>query len=369
MTLIANAPLVSTTGVLPVVTSSGALSVTLTTGGGAGSTSVNILGTQNALVTVATSGTFAGALIVMSTAGAGAGSTAVNIVGSSNAIGPVTSSGGQLFTLAPLTSAVSLSSGTVTLSSAPLVVVATSGGQLTVTTNTTGSLVLSSAGFTQVLFPIMSSAGFGPVTSSAGQLASLSSGTVSLSSQISVTATAATNPWSSAPGFNMPVVSVSSGLVQISGTVVSASSGLVQALTSGTLLVVSASSGLVQALTSGTLLANPTIFTSGATGKYTLATSIHPIKASAAVLFSIIAIPSTAIVSNSFCQIFNATTGNVTLGTTTPILVIPDPAQTDGIVDFGPRGVFFATAASFAWTVSATSSILAASIPTTFVFD
>jgi len=356
MTLIANAPLVSTTGVLPVVTSSGALSVTLTTGGGAGSTSVNILGTQNALVTVATSGTFAGALIVMSTAGAGAGSTAVNIVGSSNAIGPVTSSGGQLFTLAPLTSAVSLSSGTVTLSSAPLVVVATSGGQLTVTTNTTGSLVLSSAGF-------------GPVTSSAGQLASLSSGTVSLSSQISVTATAATNPWSSAPGFNMPVVSVSSGLVQISGTVVSASSGLVQALTSGTLLVVSASSGLVQALTSGTLLANPTIFTSGATGKYTLATSIHPIKASAAVLFSIIAIPSTAIVSNSFCQIFNATTGNVTLGTTTPILVIPDPAQTDGIVNFGPRGVFFATAASFAWTVSATSSILAASIPTTFVFD
>src|SRR3990167_686164 len=59
---------------------------------------------------------------------------------------------------------------------------------------------------------------------------SASSGLVQISGTPTVTATAATNPWSSAPGFNVPLVSASSGLVQISGTatIVSASSGLVQ---------------------------------------------------------------------------------------------------------------------------------------------
>src|SRR5206468_2494188 len=89
---------------------------------------------------------------------------------------------------------------------------------------------------------LVGSAGFAPVTSSAGLSVVITSGIVSMSSVQTVTATAATNPWSSAPGFNMPVVSVSSGLVQVSGTIVSASSGIVQ-LSSAPLVIVASSGG------------------------------------------------------------------------------------------------------------------------------
>lgn len=117
--------------------------------------------------------TSSGGLGVTILGGAASGSTAVNIVGSSGAIAPATSSGGQLVTV---------SAGTITLSSAIAI--------------SSGIVTLSSA-------------------------IAISSGTV--------TATAATNPWASAPSFNVPIVSASSGLVQISGTaaVLSASSGQV----------------------------------------------------------------------------------------------------------------------------------------------
>ena len=120
------------------------------------------------------------------------------------------------------------------------------------------------------------SSGIAVVTTSGGLTVNVSSGTI--------TSTAATNPWSSAPGFNVPIVSASSGLIQISGSVtataatnpwssapsfnvpvVSASSGLIQI--SGTPTVVSASSGLVQI--SGT----PTITVVGTSGAIAPATS------------------------------------------------------------------------------------------------
>ena len=138
----------------------------------------------------------------------------------------------------------------------------------------------------------VSATGLAPVTSSYGLSVSIAStntlpvamtsGVVTLSSVPTVTATAGTNPWSSAPGFNLPMVSASSGLVQISGaigissgtvslssnpTVISASSGVVQVLQSTSpWAVVSASSGLIQltsaiSLSSGTvtLSSNPTV--------------------------------------------------------------------------------------------------------------
>src|SRR5712691_6461037 len=98
-------------------------------------------------------------------------------------------------------------------------------------------IVNMGAGSTQVhrekmvLADPLSTSAFAPVTSSGGLLASLSSGLVSVTSG-TITSTAATNPWSSAPGFNLPIVSVSSGLVQLSGTatILSASSGVIQTL-------------------------------------------------------------------------------------------------------------------------------------------
>jgi hypothetical protein len=135
-----------------------------------------------------------------------------------------------------MTTAVSLSSqATVTaiFSSQPTVTVAgavsISSGVVSLSSQITVTSVMSSQQTVTVSGPV-----------------SVTSGIVTLSSVHTVTATAATNPWSSAPGFNMPVVAASSGLTQISGTVVvlSASSGLVQI--SGTPTVLTASSGLVQ---------------------------------------------------------------------------------------------------------------------------
>lgn len=90
------------------------------------------------------------------------------------------------------------------------------------------------------------------VTSSGGLWVQISNGTtsvtitnptsaVSLSSVHTVTATAATNPWSSAPSFNIPFVSASSGSLQIVGvptfTVVGTSEGIAPVTTSGGLFV------------------------------------------------------------------------------------------------------------------------------------
>lgn len=135
-----------------------------------------------------------------------------------------------------------------------------------------GPFLLSSAGISQMILPVISTAGYAPVTSSAGLMVAISSGTVtstattitsgtvtlssaiglssglvtlssvhtvtlssatSLSSGIvtfssvpTVTATAGTNPWSSAPGFNVPVVTVSSGLILALGRMTVTTSGL-----------------------------------------------------------------------------------------------------------------------------------------------
>ena len=128
------------------------------------STAMNIVGTSGAIAPATSSG----GLSVTIVSGAGAGSTAVNIVGSSGAIAPATSSGGLSVTIV---------SG-------------------------------AGAGSTAVNLTGLSTA-IATVTSSAGVMATISSGTI--------TSTAATNPWSSAPGFNVPVLNASSGFVQILG--------------------------------------------------------------------------------------------------------------------------------------------------------
>ena len=94
------------------------------------------------------------------------------------------------------------------------------------------------------------------VTSSAGVQVNISSGVVTMSSAQTVnvssgiiTSTAATNPWSSAPGFNVPIVSASSGLIQISGTPTVTATAATSPWSSApgfNMPVVSASSGLVQ---------------------------------------------------------------------------------------------------------------------------
>lgn len=111
---------------------------------------------------------------------------------------------------------VALSSGVVTLSSAPLVIVASSGGTIPVTLSTVFSLssdptvVLSSPTSLSSGTVTLSSAPLVIVASSGGTIPVTLSTVVSLSSVHTVTATAATNPWSSAPSFNLQVVSASS---------------------------------------------------------------------------------------------------------------------------------------------------------------
>ena len=161
--------------------------------------------------------------------------------------------------------------GTVTIVSASSGLVQISGGvTATAGTNPWSSapsfnvpVINASSGLVQVI-PVTSS-GVNLYTTAGINVVSASSGLVQISGTPTVTATAATNPWSSAPGFNVPLVSASSGLVQISGTVtiVSASSGLVQISGTPTVTataatnpwssapgfnvpIISASSGLIQ---------------------------------------------------------------------------------------------------------------------------
>ena len=199
---------------------------------------------------------------------------------------------------------VSASSGLVQVSGTATIVSASSGliqisGTPTVTA-TAGTNPWSSApGFN---IPVVSvSSGLiqlsSQITVTATGPVTVTSGTVTLSSVHTVTATAGTNPWSSAPGFNIPILSASSGLVQISGTVtvLSASSGLVQisgtptvTATAGTnpwssapgfnMPVVSVSSGLVQISGTPTVTATgPVTITSGTV---TLS-SVHTVTATA----------------------------------------------------------------------------------------
>lgn len=161
--------------------------------------------------------------------------------------------------------------------------------QLSAASTTFREIVAIGSAFTSSGLAVVTTSGGLQVNVSSGtvtlsSMPALSSGVVTLSSVHTVTATAGTNPWSSAPGFNVPIVSASSGLIQIAGSVtataatnpwssapsfsvpvVSASSGLIQI--SGTPTVVSASSGLVQI--SGT----PTITIVGTSGAIAPATS------------------------------------------------------------------------------------------------
>lgn len=130
--------------------------------------------------------------------------------------------------------------------------------------------------------------GLATVTSSAGLQTTLTSGTVTLSSQHTitnvsassgfvqisgtptVTSTLGTNPWSSAPGFNVPVLSASSGLIQVSGTVtvLSASSGLVQISGTPSVTVQGSSGGTVLVTASGAM--SVTISTAAGAGSTTV---------------------------------------------------------------------------------------------------
>lgn len=94
-------------------------------------------------------------------------------------------------------------------------------------------------------FPVASASSGLVQISGTPTIVSASSGLVQISGTPTVTSTAATSPWSSAPGFNLPMVSASSGLVQLSGTatIVSASSGLVQ-ISGAPSVVISSSAGL-----------------------------------------------------------------------------------------------------------------------------
>lgn len=124
-----------------------------------------------------------------------------------------------------VTGTMSLSSGTVTLSSAPLVIVATSGGQLTVTASGVVSLSSGTVTLSSAPLVVVATSG-GQLTVTASGVVSLSSGTVTLSSApLVIVATSGGQLTVTASG----VVSLSSGTVTLSSnpTVISASSGTV----------------------------------------------------------------------------------------------------------------------------------------------
>lgn len=149
------------------------------------------------------------------------GTPLVNLVGTSSAVAPVTSSGGLLVSI----------TGSTTLT---LFLSATSGGLIPGSTGSGLLVELSNvdamaltSGLVTISSDIAISSGLINLSSAATNLV-----TVTSSSNFSVSAvsTVATNPWSSAPGFNLPMVSASSGLVQISGSVPLSSAGVTQAI-------------------------------------------------------------------------------------------------------------------------------------------
>lgn len=267
-------------------------------------------------------------------------STAVNVANTVTVIGVVTATAATN----PWSSApgfnvpvVSVSSGLVQISGIATVASASSG-------------LIQISGIPTVL--VSTSSGMG-----ANTVWSLSSGTVTLSSVHTVTATAGTNPWSSAPGFNVPVVSVSSGFVQISGTpTVTATAGTNpwSSAPGFNLPVISASSGEVQVvLTSENALA-PT---------YIIATSIHKLSSSPCTLWKIAGYTtSTGTLATGIpgiLRLYNASTSSVTAGTNVVASFLVGMLATstggslagsafggDQTVNFGPRGMSFATACS-----------------------
>lgn len=376
-------PVTSSAGQL-VQVSNPSTTVTVTN---AATTAVNTLSSGPVLVLSSGPMTIAGTVIVLS-----ASSGLVQISGIPTVIA-ASSAGHQVGSLTSgivspssnwtvvLSSIPSLSSGTVTLSSAPLVIVASSGGTIPVTLSTVFSLssvptvITASSGFASVALLVTSTAGYGPVTSSAGQLVSVSSGTIIMSSVQSVTATAATNPWSSAPGFNMPIVSASSGLVQLTSAplvIVATSGGVFQVATTGTLVIVSASSGLVQALTTGTL-----IVVSASSGRvqtfasttdavaptFVSATTISKLSSNPAVLQWLYSVVTCSTSGSNYMRLYDATTSSVVMNTSVklilPLAVTSMSTVTGGgfdPVNFLPPGMSFTSGISFDCVAISTST-------------
>jgi len=173
---------------------------------------------------------------------------------STASLAPVTTSGGLL--VGQSNTVRSLSSGIVTLSSPTSLSsgIVSPSSNWTVATLSSGAIVLSSAGLTGVLFPINTSAGFGPVTSSAGQLVSLSSGTVTLSSNPTVVLSSPTS-------LSSGTVTLSSNPTVVLSSPTSLSSGVVNISSAGispTLLSVTSTAGFAPVTSSAGLTANIT---------------------------------------------------------------------------------------------------------------
>ena len=232
--------------------------------------------------------------------------------------GVVTLSSVHTFTLS---SATSLSSGTVTLSSAPLVIVASSGGTIPVTLSTV----------------------------------------FSLSSVPTVTATAATNPWSSAPGFNMPVVSVSSGLIQLTSAplVVVATSGGTVAFNLG----VTTAAGLGTVTSSWGMIVR-TAF-SQSSGRLIVGTSVGKISSAPGVLHMIAAYTTGSSGGlTAYLRLYDQTTGNATSSSNSGLAGACFMTRLESSIsnvsrdalEVFPHGLFFATACSYDVVLTATST-------------
>lgn len=301
--------------------------------------------------------------------------------GVSTAYGPLTSSGGLLVALSNPSTAVTVTNAATTavnVANSPTVLTASSGYLVrslssgTVTLSSNPTVILSSIPSLSSGTVTLSSSPLIIAASSAGhQVGSLTSGTVTLSSAIAISS--GTFTLSSAP---LVIVATSGGTIPVTlstvfslssnPTVVSASSGVIQlssqitVATTGTLIIVSASSGVVQVLQS-------TGTAGGVTSTYFVLTTTRAIKTAAGRLmgYSAYATALTSAGQAPLIVFYNLTTGNVVVGTSqtlvTPIQVFTTGTATS-LVDitplspswFGPNGLDFNTAISVNSAITAT---------------
>lgn len=293
---------------------------------------------------------------------------------SATGLATVTSSGGLQVAITNPSTAVtitntvrSLSSGTVTLSSNPTVVSASSG---LVQISGTATIVSASSGLIQISgTPIVNivgtSSAVAPVTSSGGMLATISAGTV--------TATAATNPWSSAPSFNVPMVSASSGLVQISGTatIVSASSGLVQAIvtgSSGVSAIVSSANSLqvattqtpVNVTTSGSLLvmlSTNMLIPGGNLSVVSASSGLVQISGSPLVLTASSGYITRALSTDNIIALVTSSQGYAPVTTSFGVRTVPVSAYTSASVITASTVSKISSAAGTLWSIVALTTV------------
>ena len=234
--------------------------------------------------------------------------------------------------------AIQISSGTVTLSSAPLVIVASSGGTQLVQ-STAGTNPWSSApGFN---VPMVSASSGVIQLSSAPLVVVASSGGTQL-----VQTTAATNPWSSAPGFNVPMVSASSGVLQ-----------------AYPLTVTAAGFGPVTS-SAGTLVS---LMGYGSSSRLRVVTSVGSISTSPGVLHFVSAYTTGITGVGAYMRIYDLTTNNATSSSSAGLagaaILRKVASSAAGLpadaTTIWPQGVKFATACSFDLVASATSTAAA----------